>query len=271
MRNAGGTVDFIGTSLGYVPTNEFLFTQAPAQQGDSSNFGIGILPYGIVNGSDFATYQFNNAHDPSITGIGAFNDYAPSISGAVHTGDTVKETSIETLTGNTTINALLLGIANPFGATAQSGTVGEAGFTLTIASGGLLDAAPAGAISGGTLAFGGPFTGDPTNEGIVMNGETAGGLDVSYWDGSGENANTFPNTVVGFFNQMNFGREAPLYTRIDPTINYPSNTNGTCTAGHPRQPPTAADEYTGIQRHAARAMPTMSAHQERRMPFGPVI
>ena len=241
VRNAGGTVDFLGNGLGNGSTNEILFTQAPTQQGNSSNVHIGILPYGIVNGGDFATYQLNNPLDPSITGIGAFNDYASSIATA-HTGDTLKESSVESLTANTTINALLLSTSGASGAV--SGTVGEAGFTLTLASGGLLDTAPAGTISGGTLAFGGPFSGDPSNEGIVMNGEVAGGLDVNYWENTGLNGFA---TIDDSFNQYN-QKEAPLYTRIDPTINYPANSNGLVpsgTIGNP-QPLPPIPGLTGV-------------------------
>ena len=222
VRKAGGTVDFLGTGLGVVPSDRIFFTQAPTQQGDSSNFGIGILPYAFVNGQDFATYQVSNPNDPGITGIGAFNDYAPSITGGAHGGHDQ---------GNRPRNLDRQyddqrPLAEHFGHLGSiSGTVGEAGFTLTIASGGILDAAPAGTISGGTLAFGGPFTGDPTNEGIIMNGETPGGLDSNWYLQQGYNVASFPGVLVGVFNQYNLKSDL-VFTRIDPSIDYPDSGNG---------------------------------------------
>ena len=73
-----------------------------------------------MNGADFATYDF------VLNSIAPFTAYATSIAAAA-AGDTVKLTAAETLTGNKTINGLLL----------AGGIVGEAGFTLTVASGGI--------------------------------------------------------------------------------------------------------------------------------------
>src|SRR5207249_3165048 len=87
--------------------------------------------------------------------ITAFSGYAPSI-GAAGPGDTVKlSAATETLSTSKTINGLIL----------VGGTVGEAGNTLTLASGGLVattnnTAAATSTVVGGTIAFG-------TAEGVI--------------------------------------------------------------------------------------------------------
>src|SRR5205823_1040337 len=72
----------------------------------------GILPYATVSGTDFATYDSVNNNS-----VAAFTGYATSLA-AAGPGDTVKLTGPDVLTGNKTINALLLA-----GGAIGSGTV----------------------------------------------------------------------------------------------------------------------------------------------------
>ena len=198
VRNTGATVNFQANSGGlagaaYVGSsfNKVVFTAAPTTVGDNG----GILPYAVVSnnfatGEDFATYDNGN------NTIAAFSGYAPSI-GAAGPNDTVKLTAAETLTTSKTINGLLL----------VGGTVGEAGFTLTLASGGLAatttnSASLTNTVIGGTLAFG-------TAEGVIntvnngsnvatllLNSSTtgSGGLTVG---GTGINTLPSSSTVTG--------------------------------------------------------------------------
>ena len=117
VRNTGATVNFTGSGQGKA-TNQLLFNQPPLTEGNSSILHIGILPYASVLGADFATYQVGNPNDPTIFGIGTFNDYALSIATA-KPGDTVKESVGETISGNTTINGLVLGTPNVVGSEAR--------------------------------------------------------------------------------------------------------------------------------------------------------
>ena len=173
IRQTGATVNFEGAGLGsaadqiqFTSFNNQITNSQQVTVGNSLNLHIGTLPYASVNSGDFATYQFNNPLDPSITGIGAFNDYAISLSAALP-GDTVKLSSNAVLTRNTTVNGIVF--ASP---TVNPIVLGENGFTLTVGTsaqsgGGILEGgAGGGTITGGTVVFGG------TGEGIVMAGIT---------------------------------------------------------------------------------------------------
>ncbi len=136
-RSPGGTVNILGNAGGTVAVgtgaNRLTFSTPPATTGDNG----GILPYAMVNSTDFATYN------TTINTVTNFTGYVSSIVGA-QPGDTVKLSGPQSLTGDTTINALLM----------INGGVGEAGYTLTIASGAVATVTGASNILGGTLAFG---------------------------------------------------------------------------------------------------------------------
>src|SRR5207249_3322873 len=74
-------------------------------------------------------------------------------------GDIVKLTGNEVQAGNKTITALLL---------AGGGQVGQAGFTLTLSSGGLAASSGSNTIIGGTLAFGSAEALAQTNAGATL-------------------------------------------------------------------------------------------------------
>ena len=138
MRQTGGTVNFTGFGIDQDATR-IAFITAPTTVGNNG----GIIPYATVNGTDFATYDGSNST------IAAFTGYVTSLAAAVAAGpgSIVKLTGQETLTGNETITGLVL----------AGGAVSEAGFTLTVSSGGLVGTqgpTSSNTILGGTLAFG---------------------------------------------------------------------------------------------------------------------
>src|SRR5262249_25550503 len=193
IRNAGATVNFVGNTGGGVNAvlgsgyNRVVFSTAPTTTGSNG----GILPYAVVSnalstGADFATYDFGN------NTVAAFTGYATSLA-AAGPNDTVKLSGAETLSGNDTVNALLL----------VGGTVGLGGNTLTVTSGGLAVTAPTsgaatGTVIGGTLAFGSAegvvntanSTGTVQAATLVLNSTVTGsnGLTVG-----GNGTNTLPN------------------------------------------------------------------------------
>src|SRR5262249_5320960 len=151
----------------------------------------GILPYatvGATNGNftDFATYDTANGS------IATFTGYAASLA-AAGPGDTVKLGGAETLTGNKTVNALLL----------AGGTVREGGFTRALGSGGLASSTGTGTVIGGTLSFDGVEGVILTNTGATttVNSSITGTAGLTT-GGSGTlvlpNANTYSGgTVLG--------------------------------------------------------------------------
>ena len=118
VRSPGATVNFNGTGLGGA-SNHVIFTTAPT----ATN---GILPYGIVNNNDFATYS-----NGTNIGIGApqvAGFYATTLVGATATSN-VKLTANDVVQGAAqTVNSLLI-VGNNI-------TVGGTG-ALTLGSGGL--------------------------------------------------------------------------------------------------------------------------------------
>src|SRR5205814_266713 len=165
----------------------------------------GILRYatvGATNGTftDFATYDAAN------NSVAAFTGYATSIATAV-AGDTVKLGGAETLATNKTINALFL----------ANGTVGEAGFTLTLGSGALAATAGANSLIGGNLAF-------AAGEGIILTNTGAATTINSTIAGSGSlttagagtlnlpNANTYSGGTVLGAGVLNVGSSTALGT-----------------------------------------------------------
>ena len=212
IRQTGATVNFEGAGLGsaadqiqFTSFNNQITNSQQVTVGNSLNLHIGTLPYASVNSGDFATYQFNNPLDPSITGIGAFNDYAISLSAALP-GDTVKLSSNAVLTRNTTVNGIVF--ASP---TVNPIVLGENGFTLTVGTsaqsgGGILEGgAGGGTITGGTVVFGG------TGEGIVMAGITNAqaaptpGLVANWYNVTGEPGTSGANVAAVFPNAPAFG------------------------------------------------------------------
>ncbi len=219
-RLPGGTVNFAGyggiaggtiSSAGYtsaldVPFAQIALATVPTLVGSNG----GILPYATVNGGDFATYDF------ATNSIAAFTGYVTSLA-AAGPNDTVKLSAAETLTGDKTVNALLL----------AGGTVGEAGYTLTLAGGALATTAgftTTNTIIGGTLAFG-------SNEGILQTNAAAittlnstitgsGGLTIG---GGGTlnlpNANTYTGTTVQGNGILNVGNSASLGTGTASFVN----------------------------------------------------
>ena len=138
VRQTGGTVNFTGFDIDQGATR-IAFTTAPTTVGNNG----GIIPYATVNGTDFATYDGSN------NTIAAFTGYVTSLAAAVAAGpgSIVKLTGQETLTGNETITGLVL----------AGGTASEAGYTLTVSSGGLVGTqgpSNSNTILGGKLAFG---------------------------------------------------------------------------------------------------------------------
>jgi autotransporter-associated beta strand protein len=122
VRDAGATLNVSGTNLG-TSSNRILFPTAPTTVGNSG----GILPYATFNDNDFATYDSTN-------GLEAFTGYVTSIASA-GSGDTVKLSNTnETVSSDTTINALL--ISTP--ASGEGVVTVNPGATLTLASGGLV-------------------------------------------------------------------------------------------------------------------------------------
>ena len=147
VRTSGATVNFqsansqLGSALNQVLLTQINGTASSLAQANNILVGNGggILPWAYVNTNDFATY---NATSPG--GVAAYANYVSSIGASTNSGDVVKETVSEVLTGDKTIGALLL---------ASGVTVTEAGYTLTLGTGALFTVASS-TITGGTLAFG---------------------------------------------------------------------------------------------------------------------
>ena len=131
--------------------NQIKFSTAPTLT-LGSTAATGILPWALVqqvgsSNQDFATYGAN--------GIVNFTNYATSIAAAGPTS-VVKLTVGETLTANRVVGAII--------SAAATATIAEAGFTLTIAAGAVVQTnATTLTISGGTLDFG-------SAEGLLMVG-----------------------------------------------------------------------------------------------------
>ena len=143
VRNAGATLNLANSNANLdTLANRIAFTTVPTAYLTGSNGGI--LPFVTVANNDFATYDLVN------NSLGAFTGYVNSLA-AAGPNDTVKLAGPDMLTGNKTINALLL---------TSGSSVGEEGYTLTLASGGLLATNNA-TVVGGTLNFDG-------KEGIVI-------------------------------------------------------------------------------------------------------
>ncbi len=144
-RQAGGTINFIATNSTLDSlANRIVFTTAPTTVGNNG----GILPYALVNNTDYASF------DPTNGSIITFAGYVTALA-AAGPGDIVKLTGPDALTANKTITALLL----------AGGLVGEDGFTLTLAGGGLAVNAT-GSVTGGTTVFG-------SAEGIIQTSAAA--------------------------------------------------------------------------------------------------
>ena len=120
---------------------------------------------------------------PTVTGVTAFFDYATTLAGAAPT-DNVKIVAGETLEGNETVNGLII---------ANASSVIEAGDTLTITSGALVNAVTAAAspITGGTIEFG-------TAEGVITEFGAATATIQSDIDGTG--GLTVTSTGAGVLN-----------------------------------------------------------------------
>ncbi len=141
-----------GTAILEAP-NQLLFTNAPGLTTGAA--GSGILPYALVTGpaaggTDFATVSGSN--------LVRFTNYTTAlvnggINTAANTGTVYKEIGSEALTGNVSLNGLLISGA---GLTLTS----PANATLTLTGGGLIVVGGSDALNVPTLAFG-------TTEGIV--------------------------------------------------------------------------------------------------------
>ncbi len=185
-RNPGTTVNFTNPAgtLGTIGDNpRLVLTAAPA-------LDDGILAYATVNGTDFATYTSVNGVNPD--GLSAYASYDTGAqTGWTITTDNAAPTADQTLAGSRTINSLKL---------AAGIDVSQAGFTLTLQSGGMLSTGgTATTISGGSFTTGSAAdlvvhaynTADTTVSSIVTG---SGGL-VKSGTGtltlSGTSANTF--------------------------------------------------------------------------------
>lgn len=140
-RNAGTTVNFTNPAgtLGTTGDNpRLVLTAAPA-------LDDGILAYATVNGTDFATYSSVNGVTPD--GLSAYTGYDTGTqTGWTLTTDNAAPTADQTLAGSRTINSLKL---------ASGIDVAQAGFTLTLQSGGILTTGgTATTLSGGSLTTG---------------------------------------------------------------------------------------------------------------------
>lgn len=144
-----GTLSFEGTNFGSGTSGARVkFTAVPS-------LDDGILPYAVVNGADFATYD-------GTYGITPYTGYVTSLSPAGST-DNVKISAAGNIASNTSVNSLIVN--------GNYNVTGSAGTTLTLESGGLLTTGTT-TISVPTLAFGGVdgkiFTyGDTTIDSVI--------------------------------------------------------------------------------------------------------
>src|SRR5205823_5777257 len=120
---------------------------------------------------------------------------------------------------------ILLGTSNNVLNVTPSGSIGESGFTLTMLSGGIMSTAPSGTIAGGTVAFGGAGTGDPSGEAILIDGLRPGFINANWFLQPGMSHNSWPIQDSGVFSALNL-REAPLFSRLDTAINFPPSGSG---------------------------------------------
>ena len=224
VRQAGATVTFLGSQTGSgsedldTPANTFSFTTAPTTYGNNG----GIIPYATVINNDFGDFA---TYDTANGSIAAFTAYVSSIALA-GPGDTVKESTPETLTSSKTINGLLL---------TGAGAVSEAGNTLTIATGAMLNTSTSGGtISGGALLFNPVGTGATgSGEGIIIS-PAVGGAAASFYNlgfrpAANIPANVSATTITGP-TQIPYNM-TPTSTRIDPSLNYPIATGLTGSSG----------------------------------------
>lgn len=187
-RNPGTTVNFTNPAgtLGTIGDNpRLVLTAAPA-------LDDGILAYATVNGTDFATYTSVNGVNPD--GLSAYASYNTGAqTGWTITTDNAAPTADQTLAGSRTINSLKL---------AAGIDVSQAGFTLTLQSGGMLSTGgTATTISGGSFTTGSAAdlvvhaynTADTTVSSIVTG---SGGL-VKSGTGSLTLSGTSANTFTG--------------------------------------------------------------------------
>jgi len=140
-RNNGTTANFTNPAgtLGTIGDNpRLVFTSAPT-------LDDGILAYATINGTDFATYTTVNSVTPD--GLSAYTGYLTGAqTGWTITSDNAAPAADQTLTGVRTINSLKL---------ASGIDVAQAGFALTLQSGGILSTGGiATTISGGILTTG---------------------------------------------------------------------------------------------------------------------
>ncbi|MCX6937431.1 MAG: autotransporter-associated beta strand repeat-containing protein [Verrucomicrobia bacterium] len=161
-RSAGATIDFVNTTqtngtYGTGNTPRLAFTSAPA-------LDDGILAYGTVNSADFATLSGSS--------IVAYTGYDTGAqTGWTATADNAAPATDQTLTADRTINSLKL---------ASGIDIAQAGFTVTLQSGGLLTTGSTVAtLSGGTLTTGN------ANELIVHAYNTGGSTINSTLTGTG--------------------------------------------------------------------------------------
>jgi fibronectin-binding autotransporter adhesin len=177
IRNPGAAVNFTTTNAGSVyGTNTFVNL---AIQPALSPASTGILPYALVNNSDFATY--NGAS------IVAYANYVPFLAVA-GPNDVVKVSGNETLTGNKSVGAILF---------EANATISEGGYNLNVDSGAIFNAVPGtGTITGGTVNMGS----SPTSgvEGII--GSFTGGTTTIQSPISGNAGMTFDGVTTGILN-----------------------------------------------------------------------
>ena len=173
-RSAGATVDFTNSTstngtygTGNTPRLTFGTT--------SPTLDDGILAYATVNGADFATISSSSIVAQTTYDTGAQTGWTATTDNAAPTVDA-------TLTAARTINSLKLG----------SGIdVAQAGFTLTVQSGGILTTgSTAATISGGSLTTGN------SNELIVHAYNTGGTTISSTLTGSGGLTKTGTGTLT---------------------------------------------------------------------------
>ncbi len=154
-RSAGATIDFVNTTqtngtYGTGNTPRLTFTTAPT-------LDDGILAYGTVNSSDFAALSGS-----SIIAYASYDTGAQT--GWTATTDNAAPTADQTLTADRTINSLKL---------ASGIDIAQAGFTVTLQSGGLLTTGTTAAtLSGGTLTTGN------SNE-LIVHAYNTGGTTIS--------------------------------------------------------------------------------------------
>ncbi len=158
-RNAGATIDFTNNTsngtLGNTGNNpRTVFTSIPTMAN-------GILAYATVNGTSFAGYGTVDSTTPDgIYAVTSTNTAQTSWTSSINAGNT----SDVTVTASRTVNSLKLG----------SGIdVVQAGFALTVASGGIL-------TTGGTAATisGGSLTTGNSNE-LIVHAYNTGGTNIS--------------------------------------------------------------------------------------------